>query len=124
MTRYLDLAEFLWLAEQVTGIDAATLAKASRIDLADSALHAPAGGFGDEDFYPDIFDKAAILCCRLEPPAARRQQARFVGCANSVHRSQRGCLGSRPAGRRPGRGGGHGRGFTPGRRGVVRRLAS
>ena len=65
MTRYLNLAEYLWLAEQVTGVDAATLAKASRIDLADSALHAPAAGFGDEDFYPDIYDKAAVLCCRL-----------------------------------------------------------
>lgn len=65
MTRYLDLAEYLWLAEQVTGVDAATLAKASRVDLADSALHAPAAGFGDEDFYPDIYDKAAVLCCRL-----------------------------------------------------------
>lgn len=65
MTRYLGLAEYLWLAEQVTGVEATTLAKASRIDLADSALHAPAAGFGDEDFYPDIYDKAAILCCRL-----------------------------------------------------------
>jgi death-on-curing protein len=33
VTRYLDLAEYRWLAEQVTGVDAATLAKASRIDL-------------------------------------------------------------------------------------------
>ncbi len=65
MTRYLGLAEYLWLAEQVTGIDAVTLAKASRIDLADSALHAPAAGFGEDDFYPDIYDKAAVLCCRL-----------------------------------------------------------
>lgn len=65
MIRYLDLAEYLWLAEQVTGIDAATLAKASRVDLAASALHAPAAGFGDQDFYPGIFDKAAVLCCRL-----------------------------------------------------------
>jgi len=65
VTRYLGLAEYLWLAEQVTGVEATTLAKASRIDLADSALHAPAAGFGDEDFYPDIYDKAAILCCRL-----------------------------------------------------------
>ena len=40
MTRYLSLAEFLWLAEQVTGLDTTTLTKASRIDLADSALHA------------------------------------------------------------------------------------
>jgi len=65
LTRYLNLSEYLWLAEQVTGVDAAILAKASRVDLADSALHAPAAGFGDEDFYPNVFDKAAVLCCRL-----------------------------------------------------------
>ncbi|MCU0268479.1 MAG: Fic family protein [Acidimicrobiales bacterium] len=65
MTRYLGLAEYFWLAEQVTGVDAAVLAKASRADLADSALHAPAAGFGDEEFYPDVYDKAAVLCCRL-----------------------------------------------------------
>lgn len=65
MTRYLSLAEFLWLAEQVTGIDTTTLTKASRIDLADSALHAPQAGFGDQDFYPDPYDKAAVLTCRL-----------------------------------------------------------
>ena len=65
MTRCLDLAEYLWLAEQVTGVEATVLAKASRVDLADSALHAPAAGFGDDEFYPDVFDKAAVLCCRL-----------------------------------------------------------
>ena len=65
MTRYLSLAEFWYLAEGVTGIDAATLIKASRVDLADSALHAPQAGFGDTDFYPDIIDKAAVLACRI-----------------------------------------------------------
>jgi death-on-curing protein len=50
VTRYLDLAEYLWLAEQVTGTEAAVLAKASRTDLADSALHAPSAGFGGEEF--------------------------------------------------------------------------
>lgn len=65
MTRYLDLAEYLWLAEQVTGIGALDLSRSARIDLADSALHAPQAGFGDEDFYPDIYDKAAVLCWRL-----------------------------------------------------------
>lgn len=65
MTRYINLAEYLWLAEQVTGISAAQLSRSARIDLADSALHAPRAGFGDEDFYPDIFDKAAVLCWRL-----------------------------------------------------------
>lgn len=48
MTRYLTLAEYVWLAEQVTGVPAATLTKASRIELADSALDAPAAGEVDE----------------------------------------------------------------------------
>jgi death-on-curing protein len=65
VTRYISLAEYLWLAEQVTGIAASVLIKAARVDLADSALHAPQAGFGDDDFYPDVFDKAAVLTCRL-----------------------------------------------------------
>jgi len=65
VTRYLSLAEFWFLSELVTGIDAATLIRASRVDLADSALHAPQAGFDDTDFYPDVYDKAAVLACRI-----------------------------------------------------------
>jgi death-on-curing protein len=65
LTRYLSLAEYFWLAEQVTNVDAATLVKASRSDLADSALHAPEASFEGREFYPDLFDKAAVLACRL-----------------------------------------------------------
>ena len=65
MIRYLELAEYLWLAEQVTGLNAVVLAKTARPDLADSALHAPSASFADEDFYPDLIDKAAVLTCRL-----------------------------------------------------------
>lgn len=65
MTRYLSLAEFFALAEIVTGIDATTLVQVSRSELADSALHAPLAGFGDDDFYPDPIDKAAVLACRI-----------------------------------------------------------
>ncbi|HSJ84083.1 MAG TPA: Fic family protein [Acidimicrobiia bacterium] len=28
-------------------------------------MHAPQAGFGGNEFYPDIFDKAAVLVCRL-----------------------------------------------------------
>ena len=35
------------------------------LDLADSALHAPAAGFGETEFYPDFVDKAAVLIVRL-----------------------------------------------------------
>ena len=59
------MAEYLWLAEQVTGTPAEVLWASGRIELADSALHAPMAGFGSEEFYPDIFDKAAVLCWRL-----------------------------------------------------------
>lgn len=65
MTRYITLAEYFWLAQQATGVNADTLAKASRSELADSALHAPQAGFGDIEFYPDLYDKAAVLVCRL-----------------------------------------------------------
>ena len=65
MIRYITLAEYYWLAEQVTGVDAEVLAESSRSDLADSALHAPQAGFGEEEFYPEIYDKAAVLVCRL-----------------------------------------------------------
>ena len=68
MTRYLTLAEYFWLAEQVTATDADTLAKISRVELADSALHAPQASFGGEEFYPDTIDKAAVLTCRSSRP--------------------------------------------------------
>jgi death on curing protein len=65
VTRYLSLAEYFWLAEQVTGIGTAVLTKMARVDLADSALHAPQAGFGDDDFYPELIDKAAVLTTHL-----------------------------------------------------------
>jgi death-on-curing protein len=62
---YLDLADYVAIAAEVTGLDAATIMKAANLDLADSALHAPAAGFGETEFYPDFVDKAAVLIVRL-----------------------------------------------------------
>jgi death-on-curing protein len=63
--RYLTLAEALIIAEAVTGTDAVVLARASRVELLDSALHAPQAGFGDEEFDPEFVDKAAVLAVRI-----------------------------------------------------------
>lgn len=63
--RYLTLAEALVIAEAVTGTDSVTLAKASRLELLDSALHAPQAGLGEKDFYPTIEQKAAVLAVRI-----------------------------------------------------------
>lgn len=63
--RYLTFDEAMTIAEGVTGIDADTLARVSRIELLDSALHTPMSGCGDVEFDPDFFDKAAILGIRI-----------------------------------------------------------
>jgi hypothetical protein len=49
---YLDLADYVAIGAEVTGLDAATVMKVANLDLADSALHAPASGFGETEFYP------------------------------------------------------------------------
>ena len=63
--QYLDLADYLAIATEVTGLDVDTVVKVADLNLADSALHAPAAGFGDTDFYPEFVDKAAVLLVRL-----------------------------------------------------------
>ena len=62
---YLDLADYVGIACDITGFDPAMVMKVADLGLADSALHAPAAGFGDEEFYPHFVDKAAVLLVRL-----------------------------------------------------------
>lgn len=62
---YLDLADFIAIAQAVIGLDLQTVLNVTNVDLADSALHAPAAGFGEDDFYPEFVDKAAVLLVRL-----------------------------------------------------------
>ena len=68
----MTLAEYFWLAEPVKGIEAAKLARASRIELAASALHAPEATFGGREFYEELAAKAAVLVCRLAWSTWRR----------------------------------------------------
>ena len=63
--RYLNLAEALVIAETVTGLDTTTLSRSPRIDLLDSALHAPQASFGGQELYPDFVDQAAVLAVRI-----------------------------------------------------------
>lgn len=57
--------EYFFLAAKVTNTDADALRKSSKIDLLDSALHAPQTNLYGQDQYKDIFDKASVLCERL-----------------------------------------------------------
>jgi death-on-curing protein len=63
--RYLDLADFLIIAEAVLGLSAEQIALQTKLALADSALHAPAASFSGEEFYPKLPTKAAVLCAHL-----------------------------------------------------------
>jgi len=63
--RYLDLIDYVAIASELTGLDAETVTKVAKLDLADSALHAPAAGFRETEFYPEFVDKAAVLVVRL-----------------------------------------------------------
>jgi death on curing protein len=63
--QYVELADYLAIAAEITGLDTTTLIRVTKIDLAESALHAPAAGFGETEFYPDFVDKAAVLIVHL-----------------------------------------------------------
>jgi death-on-curing protein len=65
VVEYLDLADYLLIAEEVLGVPAETIAGWPGVGLAESALNAPAASFGGVEFYPDVIDKAAVLCVRL-----------------------------------------------------------
>jgi len=54
VTEYLGLADYVAIAVAVTRLEVDTVMKVADLGLADSALHAPAAGFGDTDFYPDF----------------------------------------------------------------------
>lgn len=62
---YIELADYLAIADEITGLGVETLIKVAKLDLADSALHAPAAGFGETEFYPGFTEKAAVLVVRL-----------------------------------------------------------
>ena len=62
---YLDLVDYRAIAADATGLSVETIAHVAKLDLADSALHAPVAGFADNEFNPDFVDKAAVLIVRL-----------------------------------------------------------
>lgn len=63
--RYLELRDYLLIAEDVLDVPARDIARFPRIALAESALAAPAAGYGGEDAYLGFEDKAAVLCWHL-----------------------------------------------------------
>lgn len=64
--QYLDLADYLLIAEAVTGFKAEVLAEMPRVvSLASSALSVPASGWQGHEAYPEPAQKAGLLAARL-----------------------------------------------------------
>ena len=62
---YISLDEWLFVAAEILQVDPGTIHRVADLGLADSALHAPAAGFGDHEAYPYLIDKAAVLAVHL-----------------------------------------------------------
>lgn len=61
MTIYLELGDYCEIAADLLGTSSEQIARLPRIALADSALATPRAGFGDQDAYPTLIEKAAVL---------------------------------------------------------------
>ena len=89
---YLELADYLLIAEAVLGIPTTVLAQLERITLADSALAAPAASFAGKDAYPDLETKAAVLCWHLvknHPLPDGNKRCAFLALVEFVERNGR-----------------------------------
>lgn len=92
MTAYLELADYLLIAERVLGLPAEAIANFDRIGLAASALAAPQAGFGGVEAYPDFATKAAVLCWHLvknHPLPDGNKRCAFLATVEFIERSGR-----------------------------------
>ena len=92
VVEYLDLDDYLTIAEQVTGTDRAVLAGLPRIGLAASALASPAAGFGEVEAYPEFHVKAAVLLVHLvknHPLPDANKRCGYLACREFVARNGR-----------------------------------
>jgi len=92
VTVYLELADYLLIAEHVLGLPAEVIANFNRIGLAASALAAPQAGFGGVEAYPDFATKAAVLCWHLvknHPLPDGNKRCAFLAVVEFVERNGR-----------------------------------
>ncbi len=97
---YLELGDFLMIAQAVTGIEAEKLARLPRITLAESALAAPAASFGGEEAYPTLAEKAAVLgwhLARNHPLPDGNKRAAYLSMRELVERNGRRWIPPEPA---------------------------
>jgi death-on-curing protein len=62
---YLGLGDVIFIASKVLRIEPEVLLRASRINVAESAVHAPGASFDGVEFHPSLTRKIAVLGYRL-----------------------------------------------------------
>jgi len=62
---YLGLGDVVFIASKVLRIEPDVLLRTSRINTADSAVHAPGASFDGVEFHPGLVRKIAVLGYRL-----------------------------------------------------------
>lgn len=61
----IPIDEYLAIASVVLDVDAVSILRTTDLGLAESALHAPFAGFGNQEFYLSDIAKAGVLLVRL-----------------------------------------------------------
>lgn len=99
MTIYLELGDYCEIAAKLLGTSAEQVARLPRIALADSALAAPGADFGDQDAYPDLIEKAAVLVehlARNHPLPDGNKRAAFLSVWLFMEQNDRPFVGEAP----------------------------
>jgi death-on-curing protein len=74
----LELGDYCEIAAELLGTTPQQIERLPRIGLADSALATPRAGIGDQDAYPTLIEKAAVLVehlARNHPPDGNKRAA-------------------------------------------------
>ncbi len=99
MTIYLELGDYCEIAAELLGTGAEQVARLPRIALADSALAVPRAGFGDQDAYPALIEKAALMVehlARNHPLPDGNKRAAFLSVWLFMEQNDRPFVGEAP----------------------------
>ena len=82
-------------------LDVDAIIKATNLNLADSALHAPAAGLATPTSYPDFVDTAAMVIVRIALNTRRPTAiGAHLGLATQLHQVERMAVGTPTGSRR------------------------
>jgi death-on-curing protein len=99
LTIFLELGDYCELAAELLGTSVEQISRLPRIALADSALAAPRAGFGDQDAYPNLIEKAAVLVehlARNHPLPDGNKRAAFLSVWLFMDQNDRPFVGEAP----------------------------